>query len=393
MQKLIRIAIASIIISSLLTTPAFSAIKAGASCTKVGVKKADTSGKKLTCIKSGKKLVWWVGPDEGNNRANPKPSTKAIPAVPTSFNNLYQNRDGISYAAWKSTAESIAAGKSNVVNLQVYIGPNTAAPKYKTPEIAIGLVSKAFSKYKTPENVHIIQYSFADIQWAEEKVKSIVDIASYNELNRNENGRLVDSNCGKTDCYGAKQVSTRSGIAFVLQGVPTVINNDPLRVARFELGQLDAHEFTHAMQRATIIGLQTKEWKNNWILEGSAELAQNLVMSHKSYDEYMKWRKLDSQDFYGKNTKITTTFMTTYLDINYTEDCRNSNEPCYKYNLGSRIMEIFVALKGPGVMLDLFRDYALQGFEPAFQSIFGIAWSEASPIINRTIVELFQSGE
>jgi len=363
--------------------PANAAVKAGGSCISAG-KTSDVFSKTYTCIKSGKKLVW----DKGVTK-----SANAISAAPTSFSNLYQNRDGIAYAAWKSTAESIASGKSNVVNLKIYLGPNTTAPKYKTPEIAIGLVSQAFSRYKTPENVHVIQYSVADIQWAEDKVKSLIDTASYNELNRNENGHLVDSNCGKTDCYGAKQVSTNSGIAFVLQGVPTGNNNDPLSVARLELGQLDAHEFTHAMQRATIAGRQTKDWPNGWIMEGSAELAQNLVMSYKSYDEYIKWRKLDSQDFYGKNTKITTSFMTTYLGVNYTEDCRNSNEPCYKYNLGSRIMEMLVALKGPGVMLDLFRECALQGFEPGFQSIFGVTWAEALPIINKTIVELFQGGE
>ena len=368
---------------SLSLVPASAAVKAGSVCKKAGITSV-VSSKTYTCIKSGKKLVWNKGVTK---------STKAIPVAPTSFSNLYQNRDGISYAAWKSTAEAIATGKSNVVNLQIYIGPNTASPKYKTPEIAIGLVSQAFSKYKTPEDIHVIQYSVVDIKWAEDKVKSIIDIADYNELNRNENGRLVDSNCGQTDCYGAKQVSTRSGVAFVLQGVPKGEYFDPLVSARFELGQLDAHEFTHAMQRATITGVQTKGWLNNWIVEGSAELAQNLVMSHKSYEEYMKWRKLDSQYVYGKNTKITTSFMTTYLDVNYIEDCKNSNGPCYKYGLGSRIMEIFVALKGPGVMLDLFRENAVQGFEPAFQSIFGLTWAEASPVINKTIVEIFQSGE
>ena len=377
---LLSVLIASL---SLSLVPASAAVKAGSVCKKAGITSV-VSSKTYTCIKSGKKLVWNKGVTK---------STKAIPVAPTSFSNLYQNRDGISYAAWKSTAEAIATGKSNVVNLQIYIGPNTASPKYKTPEIAIGLVSQAFSKYKTPEDIHVIQYSVVDIKWAEDKVKSIIDIADYNELNRNENGRLVDSNCGQTDCYGAKQVSTRSGVAFVLQGVPKGEYFDPLVSARFELGQLDAHEFTHAMQRATITGVQTKGWLNNWIVEGSAELAQNLVMSHKSYEEYMKWRKLDSQYVYGKNTKITTSFMTTYLDVNYIEDCKNSNGPCYKYGLGSRIMEIFVALKGPGVMLDLFRENAVQGFEPAFQSIFGLTWAEASPVINKTIVEIFQSGE
>jgi hypothetical protein len=374
------------ILSLFLSTPlipANAAAKAGAKCVKAGNIEV-VKGKTYTCVKSGKKLIWNKGVTK---------SAKPISTAPTSFSNLYENRDGIAYAAWKSTAESIAAGKSNVASLKIYIGPNTTAPKYKTPEIAIGLVSQAFSNYKTPEDVHVIQYSVDDIKWADDKVKSIIDINDYNYLNRQENGRLVDSNCGATDCYGAKQVSTNSGIAFVLQGVPKVSNYDPMVKARLELGQLDAHEFVHAMQRATITGQQTKEWAVVWIVEGGAELAQNLVMSHKSYDEYMKWRKLDSAQLYGKNTKITNEFLTTYLNAKYNSDYWKTVDSYYAYNLGSRIIEIFVALKGPGVMLDLYRESALQGFEPAFQSIFGVSWSEASPVIVKTIVELFQSGE
>jgi len=374
------------ILSLVLSTPhipANAAAKAGAKCVKAGNIEV-VKGKTYTCVKSGKKLFWNKGVIK---------SAKSISAAPTSFSNLYENRDGIAYAAWKSTADSIAAGKSNVSSLKIYTGPNTTAPKYKTPEIAIGLVSQAFSKYKTPENVHVIQYSVDDIKWADDKVKSIIDINDYNNLNRQENGRLVDSNCGATDCYGAKQVSTNSGIAFVLQGVPKASNYDPMVKARLELGQLDAHEFLHAMQRATITGQQTKEWAVVWIVEGGAELAQNLVMSHKSYDEYMKWRKLDSAQLYGKNTKITNEFLTTYLNAKYNSDYWKTVDSYYAYNLGSRVMEIFVALKGPGVMLDLYRESALQGFEPAFQSIFGLSWGEASPVIVKTIVELFQSGE
>jgi len=374
------------ILSLFLTLPLIpvnAAAKSGGACSKAGITSV-ASGKTYTCIKSGKKLVW----DKGVTK-----SAKPIAAAPTSFSNLYENRDGIAYAAWKSTAESIAAGKSNVANLKIYIGPNTTAPKYKTPEIAIGLVSQAFSKYRTPENVHVIQYSVDDVKWADDKVKSIIDINDYNNLNRQENGRLVDSNCGATDCYGAKQVSTNSGIAFVLQGVPKVSNYDPMVKARLELGQLEAHEFVHAMQRATTSGQQTKEWAVVWIVEGGAELAQNLVMSYKSYEEYMKWRKLDSSQLYGKNTKITNEFLATYLNAKYNSDYWKTVDSYYAYNLGSRVIEIFVALKGPGVMLDLYRESALQGFEPAFQSIFGVSWSEASPEIIKTIVELFQSGE
>ena len=41
-------------------TPAQAVVKAGAKCTKVGVT-ASVGGKKFTCIKSGKKLVWNKG--------------------------------------------------------------------------------------------------------------------------------------------------------------------------------------------------------------------------------------------------------------------------------------------------------------------------------------------
>ena len=236
MKKLPPIVIAVALLGTLLTLPASAAVKAGSTCSKVG--SVNTSGgKKFTCIKSGKKLVWYSGPDAAKRAATPK--------SPTSFANLYQNRNGIAYAAWKSTAESIADGKSNIVNLNIYLGPTTVAPKYKTPEVALALVSQAFYKYKTPENVHVIQYSIEDIKWAEDKVKSIVNINDYNQLNGQENGRLVSSNCEANDCFGAKQVSTNSGIAFILQGVAKARNNDPMGVARWELGHLDAHEFMH----------------------------------------------------------------------------------------------------------------------------------------------------
>jgi hypothetical protein len=61
MKRLLGIVIAPILISSMLTTPTHAAIKVGTKCTKVGVEKVEASGKTLTCIKSGKKLVWDKG--------------------------------------------------------------------------------------------------------------------------------------------------------------------------------------------------------------------------------------------------------------------------------------------------------------------------------------------
>ena len=366
---------------SVNVTPVQAAVKAGATCKKVGITSI-ASGKTFTCIKSGKKLVWNKGVSSVSKPAFVPPS------MPTDFKDLYEKKDGIAYAAWKLTSESIQKGKSNVTNLKIFTGPNTV-PKYKTPETPINLVSRTFSTYKTPDQIYMIQYSSYDLNWAEEKVRSLISTADYDHLNRNENGHLLDSNC-KPDCLGSKQVSTTSGLAFILQGVPLSKNGDPMAAARWEQGQLEAHEFIHAMQRATITGRQLNSWPFSWIIEGGAELGQNLVMSHQSYSDYLKWRKIDSSEFYGKNTPITKKYMEDYLSLQSDAAFFRSQSFYYSYNLGSRIMEVLVALKGPGVLLDLYKQMYLIGFSEGFKSIFGLTWEEASPIIATIISEQFQ---
>jgi hypothetical protein len=60
MNKRISTLLSLVVLSSVLSTPAFSAVKAGMTCKKVG-SIATSAGKKFTCIKSGKKLVWSKG--------------------------------------------------------------------------------------------------------------------------------------------------------------------------------------------------------------------------------------------------------------------------------------------------------------------------------------------
>lgn len=396
-----------------LATPLHAAApKAGAKCVKKSAT-ATSGGKLFTCIQSGKKLVWNKGVAVKKPTPvvapTPTPTPSPTPVVtptptpsptpeptfnaPKDFDDLFENRDSIAYTAWKLTADSIAIGKSNLKNVKVFIGPTTKEPGYKTPEIAYSLVSRAYSAYKTPEDVYLIQYSIEDMGWAEEKVKSIVDANAYNELNRNENGRLITSNCS-TDCFGAKQVTANNGIAFILQGVPKGRNGDPMAVARWTLGHLDAHEFFHAMQRAhsTPPGVQMKEWPTSWIIEGGASLVQNLAMSHFSYTEYMKWRKTDAQSLYGSRSEVNAAFMDKFLDLRNNKDYWRGVDSYYAYNLGSRVMEVLVAIKGPGIVLDLHKQTVLQGFEPAFQSLFGIEWSKASPLISKTILKMLSEG-
>jgi hypothetical protein len=63
----------------------------------------------------------------------------------------------------------------------------------------------------------------------------------------------------------------------------------------------------------------------------------------------------------------------------------------YSYNLGSRIMEVLVAFKGPAILLDLHKQTTVLGFEDGFKSLFGVEWSKAYPIIGKIAVELLRS--
>jgi hypothetical protein len=58
MKKILPTLLAFLLVASM--NPAQAAVKAGAKCTKAGAT-ASVGGKKYTCIKSGKKLVWNKG--------------------------------------------------------------------------------------------------------------------------------------------------------------------------------------------------------------------------------------------------------------------------------------------------------------------------------------------
>ena len=60
MKKVLTLVIAAALLGSVSIIPAFGAVKAGATCSKAGVI-SNSGGKKFTCVKSGKKLVWNKG--------------------------------------------------------------------------------------------------------------------------------------------------------------------------------------------------------------------------------------------------------------------------------------------------------------------------------------------
>ena len=79
MKKLLKLAIVAILLNLVHPYPAVSAVKTGAACSKVG-SIAVQAGKKFTCVKSGKKLIWNKGVSLPKPVPTPTPSTSSAPA-------------------------------------------------------------------------------------------------------------------------------------------------------------------------------------------------------------------------------------------------------------------------------------------------------------------------
>ena len=144
------------VLAALLTAAVFlfplnatAAVKSGSVCSKLGAT-STIAGKKYTCIKSGKKLVW----NKGVNVAAPKPTETPTPiatrtptpeptpsptptasvtptpsptpsaspiVVPKSFDELYGNSAGIALAAWTSTNQKIVRSNAAAVRQDIYV--------------------------------------------------------------------------------------------------------------------------------------------------------------------------------------------------------------------------------------------------------------------------------
>ena len=120
----------ALIVGVLVMPSSFGAIKAGTSCKKAGLQTTD-GGRKYTCVKQGKKFVWNKGvvvkavpvtkpAPIATATASPLPSvtpepsptpsptpTFTPPARPTSFSDLLEKIDGVSYWAWYTSSEKI----------------------------------------------------------------------------------------------------------------------------------------------------------------------------------------------------------------------------------------------------------------------------------------------
>lgn len=406
MRTVIKICVLVIAASLVTSTSASAVAKQGSVCKKAGIT-STVNGMKFTCIKSGKKLLWSKGvavkkaaprpaasptptPEvtaspKPNPVATPTPTPTAEPIVlPTSFEDLYENRKGISLAAWQKSSEIIKASKSKAGTLEIFTGPNTT-PNFDDYPTPVSLVSRLFPSRSEPARTIVIRFKYMDIEWAEATLKSKISTEDMTRLNYNEGGRAISGQCEAVtkNCNGAMQQTTMSGISLIIQGVPNETNrNDPTGKARFGSGMLEAHEYFHALQRIPIMD-KTDVWPHAWFREGSAEWVQNMAVN---YDDFNNYKLFIALDCGYSCLRLTEANILEFLQ----KSKENFTPPGYdrflNYSLASRFIEALVAIKGPDTLIDIYEQMGKRlSFDQAFKNTYGVEWSYALPILAKTI--------
>jgi hypothetical protein len=381
-----RIGPALLVIALLVTTfqiSANAAIKAGANCTKAGIKKVDAAGKTLTCLKVGKKLTWnkaAVIPVVKQSPA-PTPATSVapvavIPDVPTSFDDLVKNYKGISYAAWSKSRAKIIASTKTDFNYQLVLGPNSQLTN-KDPLTAFNLVTRLYSGYTKSGDVYLLAFNFEDRDWAVKQMDSIIPTAGSRWI--------YDVACAtKTTCDGGGSFFDGSKKHLVVETM-VIINENTTT------GTLEAHEFTHSVQQMAMGSARpateftTAPWLPNWYWEGQARFAQNATIWFESFDSYLRLRNATSGGLF-QDSKYDSKYIEEYFVINPNREWGNKHARQRQYDLGGMFIEILTALKGPDSTMEMWKLAGTGvGLEVAFEKVYGVSFTKALPIMSKAI--------
>ena len=254
--------VAALVVAVLVVPSSSGAIKAGTVCKKVGLQTID-SGRRYTCVKQGKKFAWNKGVVvKAIPAANPAPSatptptptptasatpspsptsTFTPPARPTSFVDLIEKIDGVSYWAWFTSAEKINKSEVKSPEVELLFGPNTPMITHNT-ELAVQNVSKLYGGAAAPKKVIAIYFSYADRAWGQSTFAKYALRPQGNETNQ-----MCQS---EVTCWGAMAEIDHKGLGILLMSVNDLSRLDKIHTS----GPLQAHEFVHTFQGSQFTG-------------------------------------------------------------------------------------------------------------------------------------------
>lgn len=379
-RKFIAVSIFIIILLYSATPIANSVVRAGDTCKKVGTT-ATASGKKFTCIKSGKRLVWNKGvavapkstasPTATQKQASNSPSD---PIAPTSFDDIVERYRGIGPIVWKE-AQVLSLSGTQKSEFEIQIGPSTTLSSgVSNPNTYLARISKLWSNYLQPIKTKVFMFNFRDVGWVKQK-------------NTDLGGSIHTPETIAGACSSAENCSSFggaiNGLGQLYIGVQ-IKNFDDYSIG-FVRGNL-GHEFTHTVQYMALNAPANVKLPC-WYAEGQPQVPGQ-TLGFETQANYLKSRTSWTTRPAGILGDYSPSSILKFYEMTGGSGngiCNSDFRP-RAYDLGYMTVEALASIKGIQSTMDVVVGVGKGlSFADSFKSVYGLSWDEAAPILARVV--------
>jgi len=352
----------------------------------------------------------------------PMPITLPVPQNGLiTFSNILDHIADIPGTSYQRVQDVIAANSPVTVPNSVYIGPTTTIyVNGGVPRIQqiLAREQQLWNGFTQPSFYAMYIYNAADEPVTEQKFTADFMAKGYNYKSAEYlNGpiRAMAGNCSQqlspgkftgplTECRGANSGGyVDSSDSFLHLGQSANSANDP----NTSDGVVIAHEYNHSVQGGQWINnplcrdpsgagersvcnrnsMANQGFSACWIFEG-LPTAVGSAVAETSFASYMNFRK-------GLPYGWGPTTITDYTQSSLRDYLFNQSAPtCYQngplyllgYSVGTLTTEALIAIGGPQSVMAIFsKGSEGEDFATAFQSVYGISWSDASTILSKVL--------
>ena len=374
MRRGSTIGLAVLLVGTILNAPAFAAIKAGTTCTKLN-QVSVSAGYKYTCIKSGKKLVWskGVATPKATPTPTPTPSAPATPTQsPTPKPSATPSSTPSNFEPWSTNIDSKMLSDQAQKNFMDWVQSRSNATTNHFQLIQDNKFTNRISILKKSDDLSAKLFS----SFVPEGTKTIIGATESWTIEQLAKTGWNTSSCNSQYMTGvALCIDTYIRHGLVITADSTYDPRNP----GSDGGALLAHEYFHLIQtnlQKSKGGMPLKNGETNsqnalpaWFVEGTAEFVGYSVGALAQNASYWDGRtKMLSYSPPGPSTNRNS-----IADYEIRTCCGNDT-PTYPYNIGQVASEYIIASVGFQKMLDIFVDFGTsQNFEMSFEKVTGIS--------------------
>ena len=356
MRKLLAGLVAVLSLSLVTAQLSVAAVTPGSKCTKVGAT-STYNGKKYTCVKSGKKLVW----NKGVAVAASNPTPTATPTTAANYATLWEkyswvkptSSSSVVTAATDKFSAYVAVTRTNSTVIKIAAQDGSDQTLLGWIKDGANLVAKAFDYPKLSKPfLEVIAF---DRAWLEKTY--IENGYSANEA-KNDRGRAFDEGA---PAFGGSTTNTYN------MGVIT--RNNSLVTDKLGTMQMPGHEFFHAVQERISGGVPSPDGLGiapQWFWEGPATFIGLQTAGYLGWASYIT----EGRDFAVMRSNHPSTKSSLLSEV--TKNTGSSTDPD-PYGIGAIATEFLVANVGIEKFMEVYKNIGKKKkFADAFKTATGV---------------------